>query len=185
MKLFWTDFHIEVWNLNKAFTSFKGVDIKVFISNIPNVINFIKTKFTTSAFLENVYEGLSLWSSISKFIHIVEIPDEDAYLIELSQFETNFSSFYACGQKTFLSKNRDGDDEFFYSHCLRFYLPRMARDIFEKQKVGLGVFMIQGYEHRNKESKNTMKQFTNKKGNLAVQNLKRLWDAFFHSKNAY
>eukprot|EP00978_Attheya_sp_CCMP212_P039270 scaffold202834_cov44-Attheya_sp.AAC.1 len=48
MKLFWTDFHIEVWNLNKAFTSFKGVDIKEFISNIPNMINFIKTKYTTS-----------------------------------------------------------------------------------------------------------------------------------------
>eukprot|EP00978_Attheya_sp_CCMP212_P033372 scaffold134379_cov33-Attheya_sp.AAC.1 len=85
----------EVWNLNKAFTSFKGVDIKAFLSNIPNVINFIKTTFTTSEFLENVCEGLSLWSSISKFMHIVEIPDEDAYLIKLSQFETNLSSFYA------------------------------------------------------------------------------------------
>ena len=43
MKLFWNNFHIEVWNINKAFISFKGVDILAFITNIPNVINFIKT----------------------------------------------------------------------------------------------------------------------------------------------
>ena len=30
MKIFWTDLHIELWNLNKEFTSFKGLDILAF-----------------------------------------------------------------------------------------------------------------------------------------------------------
>ena len=50
MKLFWTDFPIEVWNLYKAFTSFKSQDTLAFITNSPNVIHFIKTQFTTSGF---------------------------------------------------------------------------------------------------------------------------------------
>mmetsp|Transcript_13585 Transcript_13585/g.20126 ORF Transcript_13585/g.20126 Transcript_13585/m.20126 type:complete len:199 (-) Transcript_13585:31-627(-) len=73
----------------------------------------------------------------------------------------------------------------FYSHCLRFYLPKHAEELFTEHGVGLGVFTMQGYERRNKESKNTLKRFTNHKGNILVQNMKRLWDIFKHSMNSY
>ena len=75
MKLFWTDFHIEVWNLNKGFTSFKCMDILAVITNIPNVIHFIKTKFTTSKFLNTIFDYLTFWFEKSNIIHTVLIPN--------------------------------------------------------------------------------------------------------------
>ena len=43
---------------------------------------------------------------------------------------------------------------------------------------------MQGYERRNKESKNTLRRFSNKKGDIVTPNLKRLWDVFYNSTNA-
>ena len=43
---------------------------------------------------------------------------------------------------------------------------------------------MQGYERRNKESKNIVRRFSNHRGNLVIPNLKRLWDVFKHSKTA-
>ena len=39
---------------------------------------------------------------------------------------------------------------------------------------------MQGFERRNKESKNIMRRFNNKKHNICSQILKRLWDSFFY-----
>ena len=68
---------------------------------------------------------------------------------------------------------------------LWFHIPKIARETWEKHGLGVGVFTMQGFERRNKESKNTLRRFTNKKGNILMQNMKRLWDVFFHGKNAY
>ena len=46
----------------------------------------------------------------------------------------------------FLANNVDSKDEFFYSHVLIFYLPRMVWYIFNIHKVGLGFFTMQEYE---------------------------------------
>ena len=37
---------------------------------------------------------------------------------------------------------------------------------------------MQGFECRNKESKNTVRHFSNGIENIAIPNLKRLWDVF-------
>ena len=77
-----------------------------------------------------------------------------------------------------------GDDETFYMHVLRFYLPKIARVTFDKHGLGLGIFTMQGFERRNKESKNTLKRFTNCKGNVLAANLRRLWDVYYYEKTA-
>ena len=66
-----------------------------------------------------------------------------------------------------------------------YYMPRLAYATFKEHKLGLGIFTMQGFERRNKESKNILKRFNNNKGNLVVSNIKRLWDLFEHSKNNY
>ena len=48
----------------------------------------------------------------------------------------------------------------------------------EKHNMGLGIYTMQGYEHSNKERKMCFVKFTNKKGNVCTQVLKRLWDLF-------
>jgi hypothetical protein len=181
----WREYLVDIWNLNKPLTSFKGADILVFIKNIPRMVEFLRTNFELTTVMEKFCEGMELWVRLSEFMNIVKIDDDALYVALLTQFESNLKQFYECGRISFLTKNADGDDEFFYSHVLRFYLPKIAREIYTDQGVGLGVFTMQGYERRNKESKNTLKRFTNNKGNVLIQNMKRLWDIFYHSINSY
>ena len=77
-----------------------------------------------------------------------------------------------------------GDEETLYMHALRFYIPVIAKVTFDRHGVGIGIFNMQGFERRNKESKNTLQRFSNNKGNMVVPNLKRLWDVFWHKRNA-
>ena len=90
--------------------------------------------------------------------------------------------FYIIGGRSILTKKaitgHAGNDETFYIHFLRFYIPRIVDDTFEKYNLGIGIFTIQGFERRNKESKNTLSRFSNGIRNIIVGNLKRLWDMF-------
>ena len=39
-------------------------------------------------------------------------------------------------------------------------MPRIAQETLEKHKMGLGIFSMQGFKQRNKESKNTLSDTT-------------------------
>ena len=73
----------------------------------------------------------------------------------------------------------------FYWHVLRFCIPQIAKITYDKQCLGIGIFTMQGYERRNKESKNTFRRFNNRKGNVIVQNLERLQDVYYQETNGY
>ena len=60
-----------------------------------------------------------------------------------------------------------------------------ARENFSVHGVGIGVFIVQGFERRNKESKNTFRRFNNGKGNILLQNIRRLRDVFENNANNY
>ena len=105
----------------------------------------------------------------------------------METFVENVKEFYEIGKRTFLTKvqSQVGGDETFYLHCLRFYMPKIAKETLEKHKLGLGIFTIQGFEQRNKESKNTLKRFCNGKGDILLPNMKRLFDIFNYEHNSY
>ena len=102
----------------------------------------------------------------------------------MSAFNKSLKQFYEHGKFTFLTKNCPEDDKTFYMHCLRFYLPQKAKETIEEFNVGLGVFTMQGFEQRNKESKNALKRFSNCKGNICISNVKRLFNVFEYKQNA-
>ena len=106
--------------------------------------------------------------------------------MNLKKWCDKLDSFYKVGGRSFMTKNKahPGDDETFYLHVLRYYLPRIAKSTFEKHQLGLGIFTMQGFERRNKESKNTLKRFSNNKGNVLMQNMRRLWDVFYYRTTA-
>ena len=81
-------------------------------------------------------------------------------------------------RKLFFTKKDTGDLENTYSHVLRFYLVRHAKITWDQHKLGLRIFSIQGFERRNKESKNKYRRFTNHKHNACVQNLRQLYNIF-------
>ena len=95
----------------------------------------------------------------------------------------NINEFYRCGTETFLSGkgNNFGEEETYYLHALKYYIPRDAWKIWETHKCGIGVlFTMQGFERHNEESKNITRRFNNNKHNICSQILKRLWGSFFY-----
>ena len=64
-------------------------------------------------------------------------------------------------------------------------MPIIAKDTLKKHNLGLGIYTMQGFERRNKESKNTLKRFSNGKGDILSPNLKRLYDVFYYEHNSY
>ena len=180
---FWTDYNVLVWNLNKPFASFIGSKLLIFIENTKKIVGFLQDRFVNTSILKALCDALLIWETITPFLVISTIDDEQKYKREMSEFLNNVKSFYAAGSKTFLTQKSIGDDETFYLHALRFYLLKIAEETFRDHNLGLGVFTMQGFERRNKESKNTLKRFTNNRGNIVVSNLKRLYDVYDFEQN--
>ena len=117
---------------------------------------------------------------------LTTIENGPEYERRMAEFLGNIKLFYEVGGRTFLTKSSAdiGGDETFYLHCLRFYMPRIAKETLEKHNLGLGIFTMQGFERWNKESKHTLKRFCNGKGDILKPNMKRLFDVFYHEHNA-
>ena len=184
MLSFWGDFHVSVWRLNKKNSSFNGNEILLFIRNIPKILLFLKEKFRSDPDINAICDGLSAWAEVTQFLNIVEYESVEHFESSIKKYEEDVKIFYAAGKTSYLSSKTEGDIETFYSHTLRFYMIQFAQTTFEKHKLGLGIFTMQGFERRNKESKNTFRRFTNKKGNTLLSNLKRLWDLFYYENVA-
>ena len=184
--LFWSEYNILVWILNKSFQSLIRSELLQFIKHIPQIVNFLKDKFHTTESLQYLRDGLLLFLKITPFLVITTIDNVEEYKKKMLEFNTNIKLFYNAGKYTFLTKNvsSPGDDETFYLHCLRFYIPQIAEVTLKKHNLGVGIFTMQGFERRNKESKNTFKRFRNGKGNVLVSNIKRLYDVFFHDNSS-
>ena len=127
---------------------------------------------------------LNIIQQTISFLHISTINNDKDYLTEMAQFESNVRMLFKYGSKTFLN---DGNVSFYF-HCLRFYLPKVARITYERHRLGMGLFTMQGYERRNKESKNTIYRFCttqHKSNKLLVNNVRRLLQVFLLDTNAY
>ena len=76
-----------------------------------------------------------------------------------------------------MMKDKPGDTETFYLHCLQYYMKGIIKNMWMKYSLGVGIFNMQGFERPNKESKRTMLK-NHLKGNLVQQNLSYLYTIF-------
>ena len=121
-----------------------------------------------------------LWYKIEQFMKIghVSAEDVDSFPDQIIKFTNNIKDFYTCGASSFLTNKDIGSEETFYLHALRYYIPGIATNTWSEHKAGIGIFTMQGYERRNKESKNTLRRYNNNKAKKLPQNLNRLYDIF-------
>ena len=63
-------------------------------------------------------------------------------------------------------------------HALRHYNIKHAQDTWTKYKLGVGIFTMEGFERRNMESKQVVRNHTNKKGNIILQSAKKLYEKY-------
>ena len=169
---------------NKKFCKLKDPELLEFIVNTSTVTDFMTKTFGADKEAVDIVEYLTLWASLTKFMVITDVGDKvgdkSVYCIKMKLFTQNVKKFYKVGACTFLSKNYVGDQENLYSHVLRFYIPQFADITFKRHGMGVGIFTMQGFEHRNKESKFVFKNHTNQKGNVAQQTIGRLFDSFLN-----
>ena len=192
----WSSCFVFVWSSNKPLSSLKGKQIMAFIALIPEVVDFLQTQFEDTSFLTHLGGGLSTWCELSRFIHLtfpfnkddsddVRIEKTSLYEEEIVSFKANLQIFYMHGSKSFLTKKNIGDMETFYMHTLRFYLPKIVDDTWERYRLGIGIFTMQGFERRNKESKK--EKFLvgfESKGNLSPEMLCRSFFFFFDDSSS-
>ena len=171
---FWSEYNMLLWNLNKNFQRLVGSEILCFIKNTKLITEFLKEEYEASEVLDDLCNGLLLWEKITPFLLITKIDDVEEYKLKLNAFKNNLKEFYEIGGRLFLTKNpaEVGGDETFYFHVLRFYLPHIAKVTLDEHQLGLGIFTMQGFECRNKESKNILRRFNNGIGNIVIPNLK-------------
>ena len=143
----------------------------------------MKDSFHDTNVLHDLCNGILLWAEITPFLVLTTINNHDEYQILKQKFVENVKEFFDIGGRSFLTKVSVGNDETFYMHTLRFYLPRIADQTLNEFGLGLGVFTMQGFKRRNKESKNTLLRFSNGKGNIVAPNLRRLYDVFYFESN--
>ena len=183
LKTFWCSYNLDVWTQNKVFSSFIGREIRLFITNIQLITEFLEENFNSHEYLDSIITGLKLWVKLCTFIHLTTIDDDDDYKNKMDTFERNLKNFFTAGGISFLTKGAVmGDDETFYMHFLRFYIPKIAKETFEENHLGVGVFTMQGYERRNKETKRAYNRHTNGKGYFPKQTLCHLLDHFHLNK---
>ena len=181
---FWSPYHIYCWNNKCQFSSFKGNELKEFISNSNYISILIKEKIVSTEESTNLMRTLDVLPSIFNFLRISSIDNDEEYVQKMNKFDVDVRLLFRYGKHTFLS---DGNVTFYF-HCLRFYLPCIAKVTFERHRVGLGLFTMQGYERRNKESKNTINRFCtsqHKSNSLLVNNVRRLLQVYLLECNAY
>jgi len=142
LEIMWGKFCVSIWKCNKAFSFFQVKDIQAFIKNIPEIVDFIDTNFSEVERLVHLAKVIKVWNNIQEFLHNVTV-NEATYMEELSKFRSDTKELYESGAETFLTKTTKVDQEIFYTHTLRYYLPYITEKIFHQHKLGLGIWTMQ------------------------------------------
>ena len=91
------------------------------------------------------------------------------------QFDENWAKSYGLIFDQYCSQEMQNT---FDLYCLRYYIPKIVRKRFSDNCLGVGLFTMQGFERRNKETTKSHSRHSNGKGNVQIQTLKILYDEY-------
>jgi hypothetical protein len=176
---FLDDEQILIWKLDKSIDTYDGAELRKFTKNFGFLSEQIQKRNLMcggSSEWKALLQALPLWSSLSDFVLKAKIEDGEDYLQQVDNFETQVKQFYLYGKDSFLTNRYGtiGGAESTYMHILRFNIATFARQCYRDHKLGIGIFSVQGFKRRNKESKFFYEHHTNCKGNIPQQTLSGL-----------
>ena len=188
LKTVWSAGVLCLWRVKKKFSQLRGIEIKAFGLQYPIIATLLRSPESGLRQTPEVVllaKFLDLWYVMEKHLKRAKVDKKEVvgFPLEIETFKKNIDSFYDCNIDTLLTSVEMGDDETYYLHALKYYIPFHATKTWNDHKCGIGVFTMQGFECRNKESKNILRQFSNMKNQMLSQLLKRLWDSFFYNNN--
>ena len=176
---FWGRYHVYCWTNKYSFSKFQGKELNCFVNNNKAIIDFLKKSFILTEDIESYIEALGILPRVFKFLSTTYIKNKESYKSQLKQFHCDVKAIYKCGRHTYLR-----DDEPFYFHCMRFYMPVIAEETYQKHQLGVGVFNMQGFERRNKESKTFLFNYSNNRNEkLLNNNMKRLLQLYWNNNS--
>ena len=188
LRMKWSTYNCQVYGSKQPLSKYTGDEIWNFVEMIPDIIAFINDEFVESENNTCIMKSLELWKQIATFLKRttiynktdplhVQVMKIDSYKKDMLKYKKLVKQFYAYGTNTFMTRKNDGDSETFYLHTLRYYMYDIIVDTWNTYKLGVGIFTMQGFERRNKESKATLLR-TNNKCNIMIQNLVKLFTKF-------
>ena len=125
---------------NKSLNIYDGKIINQVCDTAERIGKWIETKIRKNHETKAIVKVLCIWLKIHTFLKKADV--DDNYPAEIVQFEAWVKELYKCGKDIFLTKNGSndvGDGETFYMHVLRYYMPQIARDTYERFKCGVGI----------------------------------------------
>ena len=185
LEKFWNEYHSHIWESKKNFSSFKGNELALYVANCEPIVDFLKATLSESPSLNNLVKSLKLWRDIFGFLAVTTVTDDEGYTKLMDETEKKIQDLYEIVGSSLLTRveSNIGAQETFYWHALRFYMPTMIRDTYAKHSLGIGIFTMQGFERRNKETKMIYQRYNNHNGDTLSANLKKCWAIFEHDYN--
>ena len=149
----------------EVYSRIDGSYVKKFIMRCNVLVDMINSTYRSNSYIKNFIELLKLLPSLYVFQTEVTFNSYDLYLKEIDTYVKNIVLFYKYGKNTIFTNTYINDRETFYLYCAKYHVPRIARNILDMLGCGVGIWIMQGFEHRNKESKFVYSNKTNGKGN--------------------
>ena len=105
---------------------------KAFVLTCPKIATLLRSPESGLQQTQQVVslaKALDLWNDIKHHLKRAKVEEKEVkgFPLELGKFEKNIDLFYDCGSDTFLTSDEVGDDETYYLHALKYYIPYHAR----------------------------------------------------------
>ena len=79
-------------------------------------------------------------------ISVIETSKREQYISAMAKNNDNVKEFYQVGATSFLTGGtQTGNQETFYMHVMRFYIPEIVKITYDRHRLGVGIFNMQGF----------------------------------------
>ena len=143
---FLLDHQVYIWKLGGRISKYLGDELKTWGESAATIAEWIEKQnlHRNSKEWTHMCEALKLWPDLQSFMLKAKVGEK--YLEEVAEFERNVKMFYAHGGGTFMvgDNGEVGRWETSYLHLLRYNLGELARITYNRHKLGIGIFTLQG-----------------------------------------
>lgn len=164
----WNDYFVDQWWNGDALTRLQGRHIKQFMAKYEIFVTALVDNlpgFKTDEFSKMMHA----WSKVYKFLGKCNMTQT-----EIDQYKVDNVEFFTSAYVSFAMDNTPGDKETNYMHQLRWSVPVQIQEMFNKYGIGPGYFTMEGFEHKNKESKICVATASNHRDNVPAQSLSKM-----------
>ena len=198
----WDGYVIITWILGKPMNNLRGAHTLEFADRTDKVCHVFRSLIKDSR-VTALWESLKCFHVMCEILSLIFIDDykdlKELFLASnvdsissskneiakavIELYKTKADQFYTHALASFMSQETSGDRETFHLHALRHYMPTFMKRTYERHKMNVGIFTMEGFEYKNYSSKHAIREHSNRRGNVCMQSLKYLTLQFINRKH--